>query len=61
MYWEAFNRAIVIANTVDGDRLADDPDYRARVIKALQCDPRTRPSLMSRLYTALARFLPKAA
>jgi hypothetical protein len=61
MLLQAFDRAIVVANSVDHNRLAEDAAYRQRVVDMLQCEEPTGPSLTSRIAAFLSKFLPKAA
>ena len=48
MLLQAFNRAIIVANNVDHNRLAEDAAYRQRVVDMLQCEKPAGPSLISR-------------
>jgi hypothetical protein len=60
MWLQAFDRAIVVANSVDHHRLAEDAAYRQRLIDMLQCDEPSGPSPIKRFVDYLSRFLPKA-
>ena len=61
MLLQAFDRAIIVANSVDHNRLAEDAAYRQRVVDMLQCQKPAGPSLTNRITTYLSKFLPKAA
>ncbi len=60
MWFEALQRAMTVANSVDSARLAD-ADYRQRVIEMLRCDTPAVPSVLSRLTAWLSRHRPRAA